>query len=468
MGRYLLIVAALLMLSSRAWGTCVAIPDVSGQINVRTCGAKCDGTTDDTVAVQSAVNAAESTTPPKSILIPWTGHNCVVSQLNLTNLVKGFRIIGQNAPKSNQVTTTPNISGFLCNEASSNTGVCIDTSGSWYWSLENLSILPGTNSPNISLLLAKTTAAGGNSQAGSLLNDDIYNNGPYTIYNYGGEVLKVDNTAIGGGATATLVISAANTAGITSPFTTLGTAPQSMTVGDYDDDVFSIPSGSAGILFDVGSGSPGLIGSQKFDGGYINQQALGAFNATGSTTAYGLYGLTIDNMRDEAFAGASGYFFKSAVQVENFEFKNDTFVEASAPSVSTIQFNEASVVSAASGYINIRPGDAQSQYPSAPVVSCANGAEGVVFNSIDALGGVPLASSCLGILTAYKGGVRDLNQYSGSGSNVIPACGSTIRNGELWVSDGATGCPYGSAYSAAAGAAVCKVGCNGSSWLYGF
>ncbi len=104
--------------------------NINGQI-----GALCNGSTDDTVAIQNAINYAVANN--LSVRIPATGSACVVSRLNLTNLNNKIRIVGDAGPISFQ-------SIISCNESTSNTGVCIDLTGSQYVDIENLRIQYGT------------------------------------------------------------------------------------------------------------------------------------------------------------------------------------------------------------------------------------------------------------------------------------------------------------------------------------
>jgi hypothetical protein len=366
---------------------------VNNLLNVLNYGAACNGTTNDTTAIQAAITAAEQT-HAKGILFPWTGNLCVVSSLNLSGLSQGFRLVGQTAPKAN--TNVP-ASGLLCEGSSLNYGNCIDTTGSWYFSIEHLNIQNGANGPAALILLAKTAAS--SSQAITFDDDSFINyTGKYVLYDYGGEVFSSAHTSYAGGTAATIDISVANTAGVSSSYQTVLTPPTSMTVTSFEDDVFNTLAGSEGIQFDVGSGSAaGQIASVKFDGGYINQSSTFAFNATGTSTLPGVSGLTINNLRDEPQGGISTMgFFQSAVQIENFQMLNDTFANSVQPTVAIVQFNQGGTGSAAGGIINIRPGDGQGTYPTAgtPVISCANGVQNVSFASVDAAGGGNLTTAC--------------------------------------------------------------------------
>lgn len=68
-------------------------------------------------------------------------------------------------------------------------------------------------------------------------------------------------------------------------------------------------------------------------------------------------------------------------------------------------------------------------------------------------------------ITATKS-VQATKQYNGSGANALPTASSGLIGTFATVSDGKTSPTAGSAYTAADGAALQPVWCNGTSWLY--
>jgi hypothetical protein len=437
----------------------------TGTLNVLDYGAKCDGVTDDTTAFQATINASNlapaNISHERPVVIPWSSKPCIISQLNLTNLA-GIHITGQERAGG--------LSGIIkCREASPDSGVCLDFSGSWYITVEGINFIADrTNPPKVMMLFAKTAGTlPGNSQQIQLRNNVISNHsGDYTIYNYGAEVLRASGNLFDGGKLATIVLTASNTAAVTSPFATLVSSPSSMTATQWRDNTYScaasVNTGSC-VLLDAAVS----LAEIDIDGGYIAQSTKGFIDVTGAGM---VRNLNVSNLRDEPQGGnTTQYFLKSASQIQNFTILNDNFANTVRPTVVPIQFNKTGEVSAVGGIINFRPGDTQATYPTVSIISCAMNVAGVTFFSADASGGGPLPSTCPGLLTAYQGGVRDLKQYRGSGADAIPACGAATKNASLWVGDGVKNCTYGSAYAAAAGAAKCRVGCGGSgSWLYGY
>jgi len=424
--------------------------------------AKCDGTTDDTAAIQSAINYVfRNTGTHYTLYFPRSPNGCRVSSLDLTNLTEA-NIEGE-APYGG-------FSSFIrCQEATNNTGICADFTGSHNVTIKNLRIHAnnGDNSlgaPRIAVLMAKSCAScnteGGNSQIISWDNVSVRNvGGDYAVYNFGGEVWHAHHSFFEGGNIADILLSQINTAAITSSFTTIGPSPTSMTQVDLMDNVYSVGPG-AGIVFDGGT-----VSDIKVDGGYANTAAGVSFVGDLGLQG-GIFNLNLSDIRQEPQGNnTTSTFAKFTAQVENFVMLNDKFAPLQANTVPPVQFNNPVVVSAAGGIINIRPGDQQNTYP-ASTIGCTSSA-GVQFMSVDAVGGGPLLNTCPGLVTCYSGGCRDLTQYAGSGANAIPACSASTINDHLWVSDGATGCTYQSTYAAGAGSTKCPVGCDGTNWKYG-
>jgi hypothetical protein len=102
-----------------------------GTINVKAFGAKGDGVTDDTAAIQAAISAANQTGPGgrlgyKEIYFPYGDY--VISSLNTTNLqsfrMRGETMLGTRLIPSKQTSSIP----------------VIDASNSPYFAMENMSI----------------------------------------------------------------------------------------------------------------------------------------------------------------------------------------------------------------------------------------------------------------------------------------------------------------------------------------
>jgi hypothetical protein len=182
-------------------------------MNVRTFGAKGDGVTNDTTAIQAAITAAGTT---HCLYFP-AGTYLTTSDLNLTSTGASARCVLGDSPASTEI---------LCEDYNGN---CVDFSGSDRYIVENLSLQGGTsitNAPKTLLLLARTTGAG-QGFGHTLSHVWTASYGPYTVYDYGAEIgawYDVRSNTPG------VVISACNTAGIHSTYQTVVTGLTSMSV----------------------------------------------------------------------------------------------------------------------------------------------------------------------------------------------------------------------------------------------
>ena len=134
-----------------------------GSLNIVDFGAKCDGSTDDTAAIQAAINAARNSATGATIVIPNGRAGCVVSQLDITNSQSRIRLIGEASMNGAQ-------SYILCRERLPDVGVCVDFSGTDSFNVENLQIIGGASAataPKVTVLLGKTRKSDGTIANGS-------------------------------------------------------------------------------------------------------------------------------------------------------------------------------------------------------------------------------------------------------------------------------------------------------------
>jgi hypothetical protein len=212
--------------------------NVKGVINVKIYGAKGDGVTDDTAALQAAANASNSST---CIFFP-PGNYVATQDLNLTRNSQPFCIQG----------TDPRTTRITCEFATPNQGNCVDASGADAFSISNISILAGTspaNAPKVALLLART--ANNQGYGHTLTNVSVGGHGPYSIYDYGAEVGNWVGVRSQPGA---VVISECNNAGIISKYQTLVAPPTSMsTINMFGGQFWAAGSqgNRCGIIFDA-------------------------------------------------------------------------------------------------------------------------------------------------------------------------------------------------------------------------
>jgi len=198
--------------------------NINGVINVKAYGAKGDGATDDSSAIQQAINAANHAA---CIYFP-AGHYIVTQDLNFTSPIGAqTQCVYGDDPSTTLIT---------CEDTGGN---CFDFSGSDGYSIRNINLSGGTstaNAPKVVLLLARTQPGTGQTVNGQGFGHTLYNvwsssYGPYTIYDYGNEIAQWVHVRSN---SPTVVISDCNSAGITSRLlpigTTFATAPTSMSV----------------------------------------------------------------------------------------------------------------------------------------------------------------------------------------------------------------------------------------------
>jgi Pectate lyase superfamily protein len=242
------------------------LQDKGGQVfNVKAYGARGDGTTDDTAAIQAAFNAMPA---GGKLLFPPGAYK--VTSLNFT-AKSGWILQGV----SGQVGQTQlNVPKILCSEATANTKNCIDMSGDDHVTLRDLTINMGTstsNYPKVGLLLSKL--ANISATYNTVDNVDIWcPHGGIGVYNFGGEIVNWDNLEISSEASdattpcTNMIISDKNTYGITSDYQTLPS-----TVSMTNNQFFGGRLDGSGTLlvFDVGTGGISDINffSTVFGGG---------------------------------------------------------------------------------------------------------------------------------------------------------------------------------------------------------
>ena len=369
-------------------------PLKSGSLSVLDFGAKCDGATDDTAAIQAAISAARTSATGATIVIPDSGHGCVVSQLDITNSQSRIRLVGEASMNGAQ-------SYLLCRERLSDVGVCVDFSGTDSFNVEHLQIIGGATAataPKVTVLLGKTRKSDGSIGNGSeitWLSVTVNTNGDYGVYNYGGEAWNCNQCYFVGNEVADVVLSNANSAGITSPFASLVSAPTSMTAGHFNGGTFGTSNSAVAVRIDPWPAGGAPIGDIGFADGYAHIAGPAFIDDTGSSDSQGIIeGIRITGWRTEAFAAAATFaqFNNVVLQITI----DAAYAAAQEPTVAPLQFNGAGgPYSVIVGDINLRPADWGGAYPPT-VVYCYGGTMGVVIHDFPGPTGTPTRNNCAG------------------------------------------------------------------------
>ena len=367
----------------------------NGSLNVLTTGAKCDGITDDTAAIQAVINRARNSVRGATIVIPQGMNGCVVSQLDITNSQSHIRLVGGASMNGGQST-------IICREAQPDTAVCIDFSGTDSFNVENLQILggatPGT-APRVTVLLGKAMKGGavGNGSEITWSSVTITANGDYGVYNYGGEVWNCDQCYFVGPTLADVVLSAANTAGITSAFASLLPPPVSMTCVHFNGGTFGTNSSAIALLLDPWPNQgAGPISDVSLSDGYAHLAGPAFIADTGTSPDEAIIqGLRVTGWRTEAYSPTTRFaIFNSVV----FQLTIDaSYAPASPPAaVPPLQFNGAwGPYSLIAADIKLRPADWNTGYP--PVtVACRESGKGVVIHDFVNPNGTSTGNNCPG------------------------------------------------------------------------
>jgi len=370
---------------------------VTGRLNVTdgtltgTAGAKCDGKTDDTEAMQAAIDYAAY--HDMVVYIPaGLGYNaCKVSQLNATNLVSAFRMVGESAETSFQ-------SVIKCQESSTNSGVCLDLTGNQQADLSNILFVYGSNPPKAVIRMGKSTgglhsdpygtlpqSSNGNSYGISTDHLSIVGGGSYAVFNNGGEVWTSWKDHFVGGSVAALAFSSSRAPDVTSPWVSIPSTNQSMSNVTLVGDTIA-SSGSQTILFDYGTG--GTVEDVTIIGGY--GQATAGHPLIADRGKGALRHLVIEGFREEP-QGSNPYPLISLTNPAIALHVNAMYAAVTAPSQPLMKFGSL----VAASFFNVMPGDNPRFYPKTEMTCTGSGQNTFIINYVNESGDMPI-SGCSG------------------------------------------------------------------------
>jgi Pectate lyase superfamily protein len=393
----MLVVLSLIALNALAFA-CPSMPPGppprSSSLSVLNFGARSDGVTDDTMAIQAAINAARSSATGATIAIPDTGYGCVISQLDITNSQSRVRLVGEASVNGAQ-------SYLLCRERLSDVGVCVDFSGTDSFNVENLQVIGGATvatAPKVTVLMGKTRKSDGTLGDGSEIgwfSVTIKTHGDYGVYNYGGEVWNCNQCYFAGNEVADVVLSNANSAGIASSFASLISAPTSMTAVHFNGGTFTTSNSAVAVELDPWPEAGAPIADIGFSDGYAHIAGPAFIDDTGSPGSQGIIeGIRVTGWRVEAYAAGSAFaqFNNVVVQITI----DAAYAAAQQPTIAPLQFNSTvGPYSVMVGDIRLRPGDWGGAYPST-LVSCRRSAMGVVIHNFPGPDGTSPHNQCAG------------------------------------------------------------------------
>lgn len=389
--------------------TSTVFEKANGALNIMSFGAKCDGATDDTAAFQQASDVAFASVNPSTLVIPATGHSCVISQWNLTNhfgAQKGnngsIQIVGLSGSSGQQST-------IQCKEAAPNSGVCLDLSGSDMVTIDNLRIEGGRSAgdaPKVVLLLARTSNDLGFSNGFYFRNLAIVTHGQFSFYSYGGEIVHCEDCNFnyigraGGFGESDVMISAANTRGVTSSFQKLASAPVSMTQVTFDGQSVLTCVRLSGSCVELDNVRGDIFGLSL--GGYANLGSdMGRSFLSDLGTRGELHGIRMPALRVEGNNPGHQLAVLHSGAIKAFEV-DAAFVDAVAPTKPEIVFSNAEGSVGEGSVINLMPGEAQTTYPGgtspSTVIRCAGAVWGLVIYDRNKYGGGNMPVNCPGAI----------------------------------------------------------------------
>lgn len=387
---------------------------IGGRLNVTdgtltgTAGAKCDGKTDDTEAIQAAIDYAAY--HDMVVYIPaGLGYTaCRVSQLNATNLVSAFRMVGESAETSFQ-------SVIKCQESSNNTGVCLDLTGSQQADLSNIQFLYGSNPPKAVIRMGKSTgglhpdsygtlpqSSNGNGEGISTDHLYIVGGGSYAVFNNGGEVWSSWKDHFGGGSVAALAFSSNRAPDVTSSWVSIPPTNESMSNVTLVADTIA-SSAPQTILFDYGTG--GTVEDVTIVGGY--GQATAGHPLIADRGKGELRHFVMEGFREEP-QGSDPYPLISLTNPAVALNVNAMYAAATAPTQPLMKFGS----SVTSSFFNVIPGDSPRFYPTTEMTCTGSAQNTFIINYVNGSSDMPI-SGCGGasVLNSNRLSVPSIEVY---------------------------------------------------------
>jgi len=245
-----------------------SVREIKYVINVRDYGATGNGTTDDTAAIQAAIDSVGATTYYCNLALYFpAGTYYVTSSIDLTDK-RNIVIEGAGGGYDGYATTK------ILSRADGKPA--LDLSGSANISFHDLTIHgDSTNSPSCGVLLARSTAATGENSAFNTFRN-VFITGYYTIsalYSWSSEVNKYDKCVLQNLSTSgqcAVFVGGRNRYSITSDYVTFSATVSSAT-GRFSDCSMAFYNATSpdGILV-LGDS----VGNFEFDGGYAQSDLV--------------------------------------------------------------------------------------------------------------------------------------------------------------------------------------------------
>ena len=308
-------------------------------------GAKGDGTTDDSAALQKAIDSYLG----KGLVIELRSHYLVNSNIDITNrdgiVIEGIGLsVGSGIGATGAVVTV------------NHAGIGFDLTGSDWLTLRDFTIQTKSGtSPTYLMLLARASDGdqAGNHRFERMMFYDWNNNiANALVYNYGSEVNDWDNCFFGVNGEPAIVITQRNVDSVSSPNVTIATGAQSTLENAFRRCYISSRSTASPIEIEGG-------GAYTFDSCYMvtNNTTHDGYviklREAGTAYTY-VQGLWIENCQIESRIITGSGVSDQVVELDNFSFEDcrvdaDVTTTAASGTTYTIDLDYSNAAAAPSG-----------------------------------------------------------------------------------------------------------------------
>jgi pectate lyase-like protein len=311
------------------------LQDKGGQVfNVKAYGAKGDGTTDDSAAIQAAYAAAVAA-GGGAVYFPETSA-CYLLDTAINATGDGHKIVFEGAGGPGY-STSGNANALICGNTG---GAVFDITMGFNRSFLNLDVTAqkaGLSNPSLIGILAGRNTSGQAGQDTHIVNCSFmmplhYSGTTYSfgLYFFGEEISFASDTSIA--ADYPIVVTSTNNFGVASPYVTLGTGAYSETGDSFTNmELYTSGLGPAIYLYNT---EDMKISGHSYNGSQANPYPAGLYN-------YAIYEhdcktLTVSPWRQE---GYPGFMYVDSGLLDSYIL--GTHGAAPTPTLHAVEFNDA-------------------------------------------------------------------------------------------------------------------------------